>query len=171
MVHEHELVPGARIAALEPSERLALGALRLIAAGRSSCPAVIRSFDDRLGCQGASALKGLTTVARLLPAESKRKLCLGWLCVRGVTWDEAAILGLLEAAQRSDAEGVTTWLERLGVDEASRELRKGLAWAVAGFVVTGKGFDPAVAHLTRIEISRAAQMRDQIETQIGPMGD
>lgn len=170
MVQDHELVPGVRAAALAPPERLSLAAIRLIAMGRGQCPGVARAFDDLLGTQGKVALKGLATLARLLPQESRRGLCLGWICVRGVSWDEAAILALLEGAQRSDADAVALWLGRLGLPAASHDLRKGLAWSAAAFAVSGKAFDPAVAHLTRAERSNRTQIRDQIETQIGPLG-
>lgn len=171
MVRDDELVPGVKAAALAASERLTLTALRLIAAGRSQCPALSRSFDGHLGVQGRTAFRGILALARLLPLESRRKLSLGWICVKGVTWDEAAILALLEAAQRSDADAIAVWMQRLGLETPSRELKKGLAWAAAAFAVSDKAFDPEIATLTRASPSRRTQMRDQIEAQIGPLGD
>lgn len=169
MVQEHELVPGVQVAALGETERLVVGAVRLIGVGRGQCPALARAFDDRLGVRGGPTLKGLRNLATLLPAESARKLTLGWLCVRGLTWDEAAILALLEAAQRADAGDMGLWFARLGVASPSRDIRRAAAWAVAAFVISGKGVDPSTAHLTRSQPSRTIRIRDQIESQIGPL--
>lgn len=166
-MQDHELIPGVALGALGASERLVIGAMRLVAAGRGACPAMSRAFTDRLGSQGEAGARGVMTVAHRLPAESQRKLTLGWLCVRGLTWDEAAILGLLEAAQRADTAMIARWFGRLGVDRPSAALQRGVAWTAAAFTVAGLGFDPAVANLTRAETSPMIRIRDQIETQVG----
>lgn len=166
-MNEHEIVPGVAIAALGSSERLLLGGLRLIASGRGRCPMLVRGFESLLGSQGASAAQGATILAERLCGESSRKLTLGWMCIRGVTWDEAAILALLETAQRADAPAIARWMSRLGIAQPSAALQRGLAWTAAAFSVAGKEFDPDVATLTRAKTSRIAQIRDQIETQFG----
>lgn len=165
-MHDHELIPGVALGGLGPSERLMIGALRLIASGRGRCPMLTRAFETHLGSQGAAAAQGASILAHALSAESKRKLTLGWMCVRGLTWDEAAILAMLEAAQRSDTHGIARWLSRLGVGTPSVALQRGLAWSAAAFAVAGKAFDPDVARLTRAQTSPTSQLRDQIETQM-----
>jgi hypothetical protein len=170
MVEQHELIPGVALAALGTPERLVVGSLRLIGSGRRECPVLVQAFEDQLGSQAEAGLDGLITLATCLPLESGRKLTLGWLCVRGVTWDEAAILAMIEAAQRSDAGDIARWLGRLGVTQPSAPLQRGLAWISAALSIADRAFDPSVAHLTRAEVSRAAQLRTQIEAQIGPLG-
>ena len=166
-MNDHEIVPGVVIAALGPSERLLLGGLRLIASGRGRCPMLVRGFESLLGSQGSGAAQGAAILAERLCAESGRKLTLGWMSIRGVTWDEAAILALLEAAQRTDAPAIARWMSRLGIASPSPALQRGLAWTAAAFSVAGKPFDPDVATLTQVKRSRIAQIRDQIETQFG----
>ncbi len=149
MSMEHELIPGVAIGALGSPERLALWGLRLIAAGRGDCPHLDRSFEDMLGSQGVTAVRGLTSIAQRLPKESGRPLTLGWLCVRGVTWDEAAILALLEGAQRSDVMTIDKWFRRLSIELPSPAIQRGLAWASASFSLSDCGFDPDIANLSR----------------------
>lgn len=166
-MQDHELIPGVMLGALGVSERLMVGALRLIVAGRGRCPRLTQAFENHLGSQGATGARGATLLAHGLAGESQRKLTLGWLCVRGVTWDEAAILAMLEAAQRSDAQGIARWLSRLSIASPSPVLQRGVAWSAAAFSVAGQPFDPDVASLTRASCSAMAQVRDQIETQFG----
>ncbi len=165
-MNDDEILPGVTLTALGISERLMIGGLRLIAAGRGRCPNLTRAFENHLGSQGATAAQGAAILAHALCAESQRKLTLGWLCVRGVTWDEAAILALLEAAQRSDTPGIVRWLKRLGIAAPSPALQRGLAWSSAAFLIAGKPFDPDVARLTHAEKSATANLRTQIETQM-----
>lgn len=167
MPEEHELIPGVFLAALGAPERLLIGALRLVGTGRHACPVMQKAFENHLGHQAEAGLNGLVTLATCLPLESGRKLTLGWLCVRGVTWDEAAILALVEAAQRSNSRDIARWLGRLGVTQPSCPLQRGLAWLAAAFSTADRAFDHSVAHLTRADVSRLAQVRDQIETQFG----
>ncbi len=166
-MHDHEIIPGVALGALGVSERLVVGSLRLIAAGRGKCPNLGRAFENHLGSQGPIAVHGASLLAHSLCSESERKLTLGWLCVRGVTWDEAAILALLEAAQRSDSQRIARWLSRLGVDQPSPMLQRGIAWSAAAFSVAGKPFDRDVETLTRAQASPTSQLREQIETQMG----
>ena len=169
-MQDHELIPGVNLCALGASERLMLGALRLIAAGRGRCPRLVEAFESHLGSQGVTAARGATILAHALSSESQRKLTLGWLCVRGVTWDEAAILAMLEAAQRSDAADISKWLTRLGIAQASPVMQRGITWSAAAFVVAGKPFDRDIANLTRASTSPLTQVREQIETQFGNRG-
>ena len=166
-MQDHELIPGVEIAALGASERLVIGAIRMIAAGRRKCPALTGAFETHLTSQGAAAAQGVTMLALALPAESQRKLTLGWLCVRGVTWDEAAILAVLEAAVRAEPREIAMWLTRLGVDAPSPLLQRGIAWTAAAFSIAEKPFDTDVARLTRAHASAMTHVRDQIETQFG----
>jgi hypothetical protein len=166
-MHDHEIIPGVSLGALGLSERLMIGGLRLIAAGRGKCPNLGRAFENHLGSQGSVAAHGAGLLAQGLCSESERKLTLGWMCVRGVTWDEAAILGMLEAAQRSDAPRIARWLSRLGVGSPGPMLQRGIAWSAAAFSVAGKPFDPDVEMLTRAQTSPTSQLREQIETQMG----
>lgn len=166
-MHAHEIIPGVQVCALGASERLFLGGLRLIASGRGRCPMLARAFESLLGSQGAGAAQGATILADRLCAESGRKLTLGWMCIRGVTWDEAAILAMVEAAQRADAPAIARWLSRLGIGHPSPALQRGLAWTAAAFDVAGERFDPDVATLTQAKASRTTQLRDQIESQLG----
>lgn len=166
-MQDHELIPGVNLCALGASERLMLGALRLIAAGRGRCPRLVEAFESHLGSQGVTAARGATILAHTLSAESKRKLTLGWLCVRGVTWDEAAILAMLEAAQRSDSAGISRWLGRLGIPQMTPVMQRGIAWSAAAFAIADKPFDRDVANLTRASTSSMTQVREQIETQFG----
>lgn len=166
-MNEHEIVPGVQVHALGASERLFLGGLRLVASGRGRCPMLVRAFESLLGSQGASAAQGTAILADKLCGESGRKLTLGWMSVRRVTWDEAAILAMLEAAQRADAQAIARWLSRLGIGQPSPALQRGLAWTAAAFAVAGKRFDPDVATLTQAKASRTTQLRDQIESQLG----
>src|SRR5688572_7817445 len=87
MPEEHELIPGICLAALGAPERLLIGAMRLVGNGRRACPVMRGAFETQLGCQAGVGLNGLVTLAACLPLESGRKLTLGWLCVRGLTWD------------------------------------------------------------------------------------
>lgn len=167
MPEDHELIPGVCLAALGAPERLLIGAMRLVGSGRRACPVMRSAFEAQLGHQSEMALNGLVTLATCLPLESGRKLTLGWLCVRGVTWDEAAILALAEAAQRADSRDIATWLRRLGVSQPSCPLQRGLAWLAASFSTADRMFDPSVANITLADVSRLAQVRDQIETQFG----
>ena len=169
-MQDHELIPGVALGALGASERLMIGALRLIAAGRGRCPMLTNAFETHLGSQGVTAARGATILAHALSSESQRKLTLGWLCVRGMTWDEAAILAMLEAAQRSDAPDVSKWLKRLGITQASPVMQRGITWSAAAFVVAGKPFDRDVANLTRASTTPLGQVREQIETQFGNGG-
>jgi hypothetical protein len=169
-MQDHELIPGVALGALGVSERLVIGAMRLIGAGRGRCPMLSQAFENHLGSQGSAGARGVVLLTHALASESQRKLTLGWLCVRGVTWDEAGILALLEAAQRSDAQGIARWLSRLGVGQPSAVLQRGIAWTAAAFSVAGQPFDPDVASLTRASTSAMARLRDQIETQIGEGG-
>lgn len=170
-MHDHEIIPGVALGALGLSERLMIGGLRLIAAGRGRCPNLARAFETHLGSQGAIAAQGANLLAHGLSAESARKLTLGWMCVRGLTWDEAAILALLVAAQRTDSDRIARWLSRLGVASPSPALQRGVAWSAAAFSVAGKPFDRDVETLTRAQTSPTAQLRAQIETQMGGVMD
>ena len=169
-MQDHELIPGVMLGALGGSERLMIGALRLIAAGRGRCPVLTNAFESQLGSQGMAGARGATILAHALSSESQRKLTLGWLCVRGVTWDEAAILAMLEAAQRTDSAGIARWLSRLGIGQPSPVLQRGIAWSAAAFSVAGKPFDRDVGNLTRASTSATAHIREQIETQFGERG-
>lgn len=166
-MQDHELIPGVMLEALGASERLMIGSLRMIAAGRGRCPVLTSAFESHLGSQGVAAARGATILAHALSSESKRKLTLGWLCVRGVTWDEAGILAMLEAAQRSDSPAIAKWLSRLGIAQPSPVLQRGIAWSAAAFAVTSRPFDSDVAKLTRASTSPLGQVREQIETQLG----
>jgi hypothetical protein len=171
MVDEHELIPGVAVRALAQPERMTLGALRLMAAGRGDCPTLRQVFDEQMESQGQPAADGLATLVRRLPLESGRKLTLGWLCVRGVTWDEAAILALIEAGQRASVPEISMWFARLGVDQPSPALQRGLAWAAAAFMIADKMFDPGIGELGAATVPPAtARLRDQIETQLGLSG-
>ncbi len=143
-----ELVPGVSMVSLGVGERLALSALRLTSSGAASCGAIERVFDDMLSGNAAPALDGLRTMASLLPCESERTLTLGLPCARGVTWDEAAILALLEAAQRSDAAAIETWFRRLDVRRPSMLLQRGLTWLSAAFAVSSCAFTAQTRDLT-----------------------
>lgn len=165
-MHDHEIIPGVALGALGLSERLMIGAIRMIGAGRGKCPNLSGAFENHLGSQGEAGAQGANILAYALCAESQRKLTLGWLCVRGVTWDEAAILAMLEAAQRADSAGVARWLSRLGVGAPSPALQRGIAWSAAAFAIAGKAFDPDVASLTRAQTSATGQLREQVETQM-----
>jgi hypothetical protein len=168
MVDEHELIPGVAARALAQPERMTLGALRLMAAGRGDCPTLRSVFDQQMESQGQPAADGLQTLARLLPLESGRKLTLGWLCVRGVTWDEAAILALIEAGQRASVPEISTWFGRLGVGQPSPALQRGLAWVAAAFVIADKTFDPDIGRIGMASAPpTASRLREQIETQLG----
>lgn len=169
-MQNHELIPGVMLGALGVSERLMIGALRLIAAGRGRRPKLTQAFENHLGSQAHVAARGATILAYTLSSESRRKLTLGWLCVRGVTWDEAAILALLEAAQRSEPEGIVRWLSRLSIGQPSPVMQRGIAWSAAAFAVAEQTFDPDVANLTRASRSAIGQVREQIETQFGDRG-
>ncbi len=169
-MHDDEIIPGVALGALGLSERLMVGGLRLIAAGRGRCPNLARAFENHLGSQGAAAAQGAAMVATQLCAQSKRKLTLGWLCVRGVTWDEAAILAMLEAAQRASPREIALWLSRLGVETPSAVLQRGIAWSAAAFCIGGKPFDADIARLTHAETSATRRLREQIETQISGTG-
>ena len=170
-MQDHELIPGVALGALGVSERLMIGALRLIAAGRGRCPMLTQAFENHLGSQGGAGARGATLLAHGLASESRRKLTLGWLCVRGVTWDEAAILAMMEAAQRSDSKDIAKWLARLGIDSPSPVMQRGIAWSAAAFSVAGRPFDPDIAGITRAKgASAMSRLRDQIETQIGEGG-
>lgn len=149
MAFEQELIPDVEAIDLGRSEWLALRAVRMVGVGRRNCPGLAAIFEERLGRQGRHALSGIARITERLPVESARKLTLGWPCVRGVTWDEAAILAVMEASQRSDAVEIFRWLKRLGVPAISLELQKGLVWSSTAFVAAGKGFDPSIANLTR----------------------
>jgi hypothetical protein len=172
MIDAHELIPGVSARALAQPERMTLGALRLMAAGRGDCPGVQQVFDQQMGSQGQPAADGLATLGRLLPFESGRKLTLGWLCVRGVTWDEAAILALIEAGQRASVPEISMWFGRLGVAHPSPALQRGLAWAAAAFSIADKMFfDPSVREISVACTPPAtSRLREQIETQLG-LGD
>lgn len=163
---DHELIPGVAFNALGASERLMIGGLRLIAAGRGRCPNLTRALESHLGSQGAIAARGATLLAHSLCSESQRKLTLGWLCVRGVTWDEVAVLAMLEAAQRAQSKEIARWLTRLGIDAPSPVLQRGIAWSAAAFEVAGKPFDPDIASLIRARTTPSSHLRDQIETQM-----
>ena len=112
----------------------------------------------------------MTLLAHSLSSDSRRNLTLGWLCVRGVTWDEAAILAMLEAAQRSDSSAIAKWRSRLGIGQPSPVLQRGVVWSAAAFAVAGRPFDRDVANLTRASTSSLGQVREQIETQFGNRG-
>ncbi len=129
-------------------ERLVLSALRLISSGQNSCGAIHRVFDDMLGDGAPVALDGMRTISVLLPRESERTLTLGALCVRGVTWDEAAILALLEAAQRSDVRSIMMWFGRLGVKQPTGRLQRGLAWLSGAIAVSSCRLQRESADLT-----------------------
>ena len=169
-MHDYELIPGVMLEALGASERLMIGSLRMIAAGRGRCPVLTHAFENHLGSQGAAGAAGAMILAHSLSTDSQRKLTLGWLCVRGVTWDEAAILALLEAAQRSDSPAIAKWLSRLGIGQPSPVLQRGIAWSAAAFALAGRPFDRDVASLTRASTSPLGQVREQIETQFGNRG-
>jgi len=159
------------LGALGVSERLIIGALRLIGAGRGRCPMLTTAFENHLGSQGSIGARGVTILAHTLSAENQRKLTLGWLCVRGVTWDEAAILAMLEASQRTDAHGIARWLTRLGIASPSAVMQRGIAWSAAAFSVAGQPFDRDIGGITRASgASPVSRLRDQIETQIGEGG-
>ena len=142
-----ELVPGSSIAGVGASERLVISALRLTASGRASCGGIQRVCDDMLGPNAPAVLEGLRSLAFLLPGESARVLTLGAPCARGLTWDEAGILGLLEAAQRSDVEGIGLWFRRLGIEAPSLPLQRAVAWMAAGLASSDHGFAPETAEL------------------------
>lgn len=146
---ETELIPGVEAVELGRSEWMALRAVRMVGIGRRKCPGLAAIFEERLGRQGPQALSGIARITERLPLESARKLTLGWPCVRGVTWDEAAILALMEASQSSNSAGIYLWLKRLGVSAVSPELQKGLIWTSTAFVAAGKAFDPCVTGLSR----------------------
>jgi len=127
LMQDFELIPGVMLEALGASERLMIGSLRMIAAGRGRCPVLTEAFENHLGSQGVKGACGAMILAHSLSSDSQRKLTLGWLCVRGVTWDEAAILAMLEAAQRSDSPAIAKWLSRLGIGRPSPILQRGIA--------------------------------------------
>lgn len=166
-MHDHEIIPGVALNALGMSERLMIGALRMIGAGRGKCPNLSVAFESHLGSQGAAGAQGASMMTFALCAESRRKLTLGWFCVRGVTWDEAAILAMLEAALRAEPREIALWLGRLGIDTPSPALQRGIAWTAAAFCIADKAFDPDVGRLTRASTSATAHVRDQIESQFG----
>ncbi|MBI1255610.1 MAG: hypothetical protein GC196_14870 [Hyphomonas sp.] len=89
----------------------------MISLGKGRCPALLAALEHELGAKAPAAHDGLATMVSLLPLESHRRLTLGGSCFSGVTWDEAAILALLEATQRAHADGISIWMERLGVRE------------------------------------------------------
>ena len=149
MSFEHELIPGIEAVDLGGSEWLALRAVRMVGVGRRHCPGLAAIFEERLGRQGSFALSGIAKLTARLPAESARRLTLGLPCVRGVTWDEAAILAVMEASQRSDAPEIFRWLRRLAVPSISPEMQRGLIWTSTAFVTAGKPFDPRIANLSR----------------------
>lgn len=155
MAFDHELIPGVEAVELGRSEWLALRAVRMVGAGRRHCPGLAAIFEERLGRQGSCALSGIAKLTERLPAESARRLTLGCPSVRGVTWDEAAILAVMEASQRSDALEIFRWLKRLAVPAISPDLQKALVWTSTAFVAAGKPFDPCVAGLSRAVRPRA----------------
>jgi hypothetical protein len=163
MAYDHELVQGVDICSLGAPERLALLGFRLIASGARSAPQLADAFQRMLHQQGRAAITGLETLADRLPLESQRPITLCAASVRGVSYDEAAVLALLEAAQRSAARDIYTWLRRLGVHAMSPDLQRGIVWAAAAFIASDQRFDPSVARLTwaRKPVSAAYAFRSR----------
>ncbi len=137
------------------------------------CPRLTQAFENHLGSQGMAGARGATDPgARAGARRASAQLTLGWLCVRGVTWDEAGILAMLEAAQRSDAQGVAKMAEAAGrhmakPGDAARDRVVGggvLPWPASRSTAMS-------ANLTRASGATAmSRIRDQIETQIGEGG-
>jgi hypothetical protein len=181
MAFDLELIPGLAVDDLRAPERLALWSMRLVGVGRGRCPKLETAYSELLGREGQSALAGIRLLTEQLPAESSRRLTLGWPCARGVTWDEAAILALIEAAQRSASREISTWLRRLGVGLVGPQLQRGIAWTSAAFVVADYGFSSNIAELTRADLlsphDRTAisntwtRMRDHMQAKRQPPPD
>ena len=143
-----EGLPGVLASELGEAERLIVACFRLISIGKGHCPALLHGMKSELGASAQLAHDGLSTTVFLLPDESCRRLTLGEPCFPGITWDEAAILALLESAQRSDPDQIGKWFRRLGVFRPSSMVQKGIARTAAAFAVSGQVLASEIADLT-----------------------
>jgi hypothetical protein len=158
---DFELIPGASPCALGPAERVALFSFRLLASGGGRCPTLQMVLSDILGKQGPVAHAGLDLLVRSMNAQARRKLAVGCPCMKGLTWDEAAVLGLIAAAQHAEPALIARWFDRLGVHTPRHDAQRGLVWAATAFSVAGFLFDPDVGDLglAAIKARRAPRLR------------
>lgn len=124
-----DFAPGAAICSLLYPEHLTLWAFRAIAARHGCCPAVAREFEDALGDHAGPTRKALTMFAfelGMATSAQHLKLKLAPPGTWRITRDEAALLGLISAAQRGDQSEVANRLALFGVRAPNEVLLAGL---------------------------------------------
>jgi hypothetical protein len=135
MTTSGELIDDLSVADLSPLARALLCTLRMIAAGRGACPRIPLILAERLGPSLARcATEGMRKLVPHLPEQCARRLTLAPLCCAGVSWDEAAILALIDAAAEESAPGIAHWLGKLAIQQPSDGLQEALATVAAAMV-------------------------------------
>ncbi len=93
------------VAALSRSEHLLVWALRTFAVGQSDCPVLERTFRGACGEAGVRTLQAYFVLVRYIALKARRRLRVhapGCPCLSA---DEAAVVGVVAAAQAGDG----TW--------------------------------------------------------------
>jgi hypothetical protein len=135
MTTSGELIDDLSVADLSPLARALLFALRMIAAGRGACPRIPMVLAESLGPSLARcATEGMSKLVPHLPEQCARRITLAPLCCAGVSWDEAAILALIDAAAEESATGIAHWFGKLTIQRPSDGLQNALATVAAATV-------------------------------------
>jgi hypothetical protein len=117
------------------AERSLVFAWRMMAAGRSRCPALRRDMEEIAGARAAELLCVLKVFLVTLGNASRRRLCVGHPICRHRTPDEEGMLALIAARQNGDDERVASHLRWLILPERREPVSQSLA-ALADIAVS-----------------------------------
>jgi hypothetical protein len=130
--------------------------MRLMALGYRGCPKVVLAIADVVGTAHARpATQSLFGFLACVSNESARRLVMAGLCGRCISWDEAALLALLDAAVKADTAEIARWMRRLGVVRPSDDLQENLARLAAALAEANASTAIAVPGVTVRSIPRA----------------